>query len=42
MGLDGAAVAAVWKWKFAPGTLYGTPVPMIYNVAIHFRLPPPE
>ncbi|HKO57438.1 MAG TPA: energy transducer TonB, partial [Thermoanaerobaculia bacterium] len=38
MGLDNAAMEAVKKWKFKPGTLNGTPVPVIYNLTVNFRL----
>jgi TonB family protein len=38
MGLDQAALDAVRKWKFKPGTLNGQPVPVIYNLTVNFRL----
>ena len=36
--LDQAALDAVKRWKFKPGTLNGQPVPVIYNLTISFRL----
>jgi len=38
MGLDNAALEAVKRWKFTPGTLNGQPVPVIYNLTVNFRL----
>ncbi len=38
MGLDEQAVAAVNNWKFDPGRLNGTPVPVQIAVAVDFRL----
>lgn len=38
MGLDQAAMDAVRKWKFRPGTLGGRPVPVIFNLTVNFRL----
>ncbi|HEU4520602.1 MAG TPA: energy transducer TonB [Thermoanaerobaculia bacterium] len=38
MGLDQAALEAVRRWKFRPGTLNGQPVPVIYNLTVNFRL----
>ena len=38
LGLDLAALDAVKKWKFKPGTLNGQPVPVIYNLTVNFRL----
>jgi len=38
MGLDQAAMEAVKKWKYKPGTLNGQPVPVIYNLTVNFRL----
>ncbi len=38
LGLDTAAIEAVKKWKFHPGTLNGQPVPVIYNLTVNFRL----
>lgn len=37
-GLDQAAVDAVQQWTFAPGTLNGAPVDVLYNVTVNFRL----
>lgn len=36
--LNGAAVMALSKWKFDPGTLDGVPVDVIFNLTISFRL----
>ena len=36
-GLDNAAVEAVRKWKFAPGTKDGKPVAFKINVEVAFR-----
>ncbi|HEY6141339.1 MAG TPA: energy transducer TonB, partial [Thermoanaerobaculia bacterium] len=38
MGLDQAAIDAVKRWKFKPGTLNGQPVPVIFNLTVNFRL----
>jgi protein TonB len=38
LGLDAAALEAVKRWKFKPGTLNGQPVPVIYNLTVNFRL----
>lgn len=38
LGLDQAALEAVKKWKFRPGTLNGQPVPVIYNLTVVYRL----
>ena len=38
MGLDQAALAAIRRWKFQPGTLNGQPVPVYYNLTVNFRL----
>ena len=38
LGLDQAALDAVKRWKFKPGTLNGQPVPVIYNLTVNFRL----
>ena len=35
-GLSEAALEAVKKWKFRPGTLRGRPVEVIYNVTVTF------
>ena len=37
-GLDNAAVEAVKKWKFKPGTLNGQPVDVIFNLTVNFKL----
>ena len=37
-GLDQAAVEAVKKWKFKPGTLNGQPVDVIFNLTVNFKL----
>jgi TonB family protein len=37
-GLDQAAVNAVEKWKFRPGTLNGQPVDVIFNLTVNFKL----
>ncbi len=37
-GLDQAAAEAVKKWKFRPGTLNGTPVDVIFNLTVNFKL----
>src|SRR5438067_1008605 len=34
MGLDQAALDAVKRWKFTPGTLNGQPVPVIFNLTV--------
>ena len=38
LGLGDAALEAVKRWKFQPGTLNGQPVPVIYNLTVNFRL----
>ncbi len=38
MGLDEEAVRAVSGWKFDPATKDGTPVPVMINVEVNFRL----
>ncbi|HEX3067436.1 MAG TPA: energy transducer TonB [Thermoanaerobaculia bacterium] len=38
-GLDQAAIEAVRKWTFRPGTLNGRPVNVIYTLTVNFRLP---
>ncbi|HEY6322390.1 MAG TPA: energy transducer TonB, partial [Thermoanaerobaculia bacterium] len=38
MGLDGAAVAAVRQWVFAPATLAGRPVKVYYTLTVTFRV----
>jgi periplasmic protein TonB len=37
-GLDGRAVAAVRQWRFAPARLRGTPVDVVVEVAMEFKL----
>ncbi|MCU1230551.1 MAG: uncharacterized protein JWO97_3435 [Acidobacteria bacterium] len=37
-GLDQAAVDAVRKWTFRPGTLNGWPVDVLFNLTINFEL----
>lgn len=37
-GLDQRAVAAVRRWRFAPGTRRGTPVDVMVEVAVEFKL----
>jgi TonB family protein len=43
-GLAGAAIDAVKQWTFAPGTLNGKPVDVIFNLTVNFKLdtPPPD
>lgn len=36
--LDGAALEAVGRWKYAPSRLNRVPVPVIMTVSVHFRL----
>lgn len=38
MGLDQAAMDAVKQWRFRPGTMGGSPVPVIFNLTVNFRL----
>ena len=38
MGLNEQAIQAVRQWKFAPSTLKGTPVDVIVEVSVEFRL----
>ena len=38
MGLDRASIDAVESWRFEPATLRGEPVPVFYNLTIHFAL----
>ncbi|PYQ50573.1 MAG: energy transducer TonB [Acidobacteria bacterium] len=38
MGLSEAAVDAVRKWKFKPGTMNGEPVDVIFNLTVNFTL----
>jgi len=37
-GLEEAAERAVGAWRFAPGTLRGEPVAVVYQLSVHFRL----
>ena len=37
-GLDNEAVAAVKRWRFAPGTLSGRAVPVLVNIELAFTL----
>jgi TonB family protein len=37
-GLDERAVTAVKQWKFSPGALKGTPVDVMVEVSMEFRL----
>lgn len=37
-GLDEAALTAVRKWKFKPGTLNGRPVPVIFTLTVRFQV----
>jgi protein TonB len=37
-GLDERAVQAVRQWRFAPATLKGTPVDVIVEVGVEFKL----
>jgi len=38
MGLDEKAIEAISKWKFAPGTKDGVPVPVAATIEVNFRL----
>ncbi len=38
-GLDQAAIEAVRKWTFRPGSLNGRPVDVIYTLTVNFRVP---
>lgn len=38
MGLDQAALTAIKRWKFQPGTLNGQPVPVYYSLTVNFRI----
>jgi periplasmic protein TonB len=37
-GLDQEAIKAIKKWKFAPGTRLGQPVPVLVDVEMTFTL----
>jgi protein TonB len=37
-GLDERAVAAVRQWRFSPARRFGTPVDVLVEVAVEFRL----
>jgi protein TonB len=37
-GLDRRAIESVRQWRFAPGERLGTPVDVIVEVAVEFRL----
>jgi outer membrane biosynthesis protein TonB len=37
-GLDQRAIDAVKKWRFAPARRFGTPVDVIVEVAVEFRI----
>ncbi|HXH95143.1 MAG TPA: energy transducer TonB [Thermoanaerobaculia bacterium] len=43
-GLSEAAIKAVKQWKFRPGTLYGKPVDVLFNLTVNFHMsqPPPQ
>jgi outer membrane biosynthesis protein TonB len=34
---NSACLDAVKKWRFQPGSLNGTPVPVVANIAVNFR-----
>src|SRR5437773_118001 len=38
LGLSDAALDAVRKWKFKPGTMNGQPVAVYYNLTVTFRV----
>lgn len=38
LGLDAKALDAIARWRFAPGTRFGEPVPVLANVEVNFRL----
>ena len=38
LGMDRAAVEAVERWRFEPGTLRGEPVPVLYNLTVRFDI----
>ena len=35
--LNSAAVSAISKWKFKPGTLDGQPVDVLFNLTVSYR-----
>lgn len=37
-GLDGRAIEAVRQWRFSPARRYGTPVDVLVEIAVEFRL----
>jgi TonB family C-terminal domain len=39
--LSDSALDAVKQWVFAPGTLNGSPVDVIFNLTVNFKLDPP-
>ncbi|HEX7707466.1 MAG TPA: TonB family protein [Thermoanaerobaculia bacterium] len=43
-GLDQSALEALREWKFEPGTLNGSPVKVVFNLTLNFRIaePPSE
>ena len=41
-GLSEAAVDAVKQWTFAPGTLNGKPVDVLFNLTMNFKLDTPK
>ena len=38
LGLNEKAIEAVRQWRFAPATMKGTPVDVIVEVAVEFKL----
>jgi hypothetical protein len=37
-GLDQEAVKAAGQWRFAPGTRFGEPVPVLITIELQFTL----
>ena len=37
-GLDARATAAVRQWRFSPATRHGTPVDVLVEVAMEFKI----
>jgi protein TonB len=37
-GLDQEAIKAVRRWRFAPGTRFGQPVPVLVEIELTFTL----